>query len=92
MKTTKQKSLDWFNGLGKTKRDELSRDYYGSELLWDDEIEAMWMKEVPQENYTKKDILDAFNLGMDFRMRRLNGDYEITVEEVLNNFFTNNLK
>lgn len=97
MKTTRQQAIDWWNSLGKTKRTDLSLDYYGCTLLMDSEVEAMWIKEVPEEKiYSEQEIrtlcLDAFNLGMDFRMRRLNGNDKITVEEVLNNFFENKLK
>jgi len=65
MKTTKQKAIDWYNGLGKTKRDELALDYYGSTLLWDDEIEAMYIFYVPEEiTFTKEDLQQSFNAGV----------------------------
>lgn len=45
---TKQKAIDWFNNLGKTKREELSLEYFGVvDLLMDDDILMMYLEEVP---------------------------------------------
>nr|DAI89536.1 MAG TPA: hypothetical protein [Caudoviricetes sp.] len=40
-----KKALDWFNKLGHTRRQELALDYYGTELLMDDDIEQIYLKE-----------------------------------------------
>lgn len=47
---TLDKALNWFNSLGKTKREELSLDYYSSLLLTDMEIAEMYFEEVPHKN------------------------------------------
>lgn len=92
MKTQKQKALNWWNKLPKLTQIDLALDYFSSEYLMDDDIEFIYLKEIPQENYTKEDILEVFNLGMEFRMKRLNGNDKITVEGVLNDFFESKLK
>lgn len=40
-----EKSLQWFNSLSQTKRNELSFDYYGTDLLMDDEIDKIFLEE-----------------------------------------------
>lgn len=97
MKTTRERGLDWYNKLPKLEQEELALDYYGCILLMDSEVEVMYLKEVPEEKmYSEQELrtlcTDVFNLGMEFRMKRLNGDYKITVEEVVSDFFANNLK
>lgn len=39
------KSLKWFNSLSQTKRNELSFDYYGTDLLMDSDIEQIYLNE-----------------------------------------------
>jgi len=65
MKTTKRKALDWFNGLSKIDRDELSLNYYGSLLLLDDEIEEIYLREMPQEEtYAREQVRLNFMWGL----------------------------
>jgi len=40
---TQPKHIIWWNTLGDRKRDELAMDYYGSDLIMDDEIEAIFL-------------------------------------------------
>ncbi|HSE99788.1 MAG TPA: hypothetical protein VLA48_02740 [Nitrososphaeraceae archaeon] len=54
---TRDKALTWYNSMGRTKREELSIDYYGSTLLDDVEIIEMYFEEVP--DYTKEQLVKA---------------------------------
>ena len=57
MKTQRQKSIDWWNSLTRGTKEEIALDNYGSTLIMDDEIEELWLKEVPKEKtYTEKEI------------------------------------
>jgi len=47
---TRDRALTWYNSMGRTKREELSIDYYGSTLLDDVEIIEMYFEEVPHKN------------------------------------------
>lgn len=47
---TRDKALKWYNQLSRTKREELSIDYYGSTSLFDMEIVEMYFEEVPHKN------------------------------------------
>ena len=40
-----KKSLQWFNSLGQTRRNELALDYYGTDILTDEDIEAIFLAE-----------------------------------------------
>ncbi len=40
-----KKEIEWFNKLGKTRREELSFNYYGRDLLLDEEITAIYNQE-----------------------------------------------
>ena len=42
---TQPKHIIWWNTLGDRKRDELAMDYYGSDLIMDDEIEKIYTEE-----------------------------------------------
>lgn len=65
METQRQKSIKWWNSLGKTKRTDLSSFYFGTDLLMDDEIESIFLKEIPPEKlYSKGEIfalISAYN-------------------------------
>lgn len=96
METQRQKSIKWWNTLGNTKRNDLALDYYGSTLIMDDEIEFIFLREIPQEKlYDEKEIrslcLSVMNLGMDLRQNQLNGfnckSGNEVLEEFLSNFF-----
>lgn len=59
-----KQSMIWWNKLGQTKRLDLSMDYYGTDLLLDDEIQSIY----EQENryyieFDKKKFLCLFPLG-----------------------------
>lgn len=40
-----EKALKWFNSLGQTKRLDLSMDYYGRDLILDEEIQSIYEQE-----------------------------------------------
>jgi hypothetical protein len=61
--------IKWFNDLPKLKKEELALTYYGTAILWDDEIEYIWNEEVPQERlYTE---------GERLQYKQKQGDYSI---------------
>lgn len=96
MKTQRQKAIDWYNGLGKYKRDMLSLDYYGSILIFDDEIESMYIHYVPQEKlYTEKELKEichkVLNMGMILRQNQLAGYDGKSGNELLEEYFKENL-
>jgi predicted phosphoadenosine phosphosulfate sulfurtransferase len=71
MKTQREKSIDYWNALGKTKRDELSLEYYGtlSYYLMDDEVEQIWIREIPQPKvYSEEDMIKAAQYGYNYHM------------------------
>lgn len=62
MKLQRQQSIDWWNSLGNTKRNDLALDYYGSTLVMDDEIEFIFLREVPQEKlYNREEVVNFGN-------------------------------
>jgi hypothetical protein len=73
--------IRWFNDLPKLKKEELALSYYGTIILWDDEIECIWNKEVPQERlYTEsevKDILRKYIQNERLQYKQKQGDYSI---------------
>lgn len=79
---TRDKALRWFNLLGRTKREELSIDYYGSTLLDDVEIIEMYFEEVP--HYSSKEVITL--LG-EARIADINGGASFSLE----NWIKNNL-
>jgi len=91
MKTQKQEAIDWWNGLGKTNRDELSLEYFGllSYYTLDSEIEQIWMKEFPHEKtYTKEELLNLCENAYD------SGRYSIInkdIDETFDKWVTENL-
>lgn len=96
MSTQRQKSIKWWNSLGNTKRNDLALDYWGNTLITDDEIEFIFLREIPQEKlYDEKEIrslcLSVMNLGMDLRQNQLSGfnckSGNEVLEEFLSNFF-----
>ncbi len=56
MKTQREKALTWWNSLRGYHQNDLALDYYGVTLVVDDEIEFIWLREIPQEKlYTKEE-------------------------------------
>ncbi len=56
-KTQKQEAIQWWNSIGRTLRTELSNDYFGSELILDDEIIHIFLKlNPPEKTYTRKEF------------------------------------
>jgi hypothetical protein len=65
--------IKWFNDLPKLKKEELALTYYGTAILWDDEIEYIWSEEVPQERlYTECEVKDILR-----KYKQKQGDYSI---------------
>jgi len=62
---TQPKHIIWWNTLGDRKRDELAMDYYGSDLIMDDEIEKIYTEEHRYyiEFDGKRKYLSVFPLG-----------------------------
>lgn len=78
METTRQQAMNWWNTLSKIKQDDLALDWYGSKLLWDEEIEHIYLKEIPPKKvYTEEKLREicheVLNMGMTLRQNQLAG-------------------
>lgn len=75
------KSLEWWNKLGQTKRLDLSMDYYGTDLLLDDEIQSIYEQE--NRYYIEFDGKKRFLCLFPFGEEKYNKDFK-TLEEAMN--------
>ncbi len=97
--STRQKSIEWWNKLGKIRQDDLAFDYYGSNILMDSEIEILYLVEVPQEiTFTKEEVIKLVKSFADdcesdenlysYYGRDINGNKILTdCDKWLNDFF-----
>lgn len=82
--TQRQQAIDYWNSLTAHKRSELSLDYFGSTLIWDEEVEEIWLKECPQEKlYTREEVHQLFEKLVVRNTFKFDRDYEIAKKTLL---------
>lgn len=94
--TQRQQAIDYWNSLTAHKRSELSLDYFGSTLIWDEEVEAIWLKECLQEKlYSVKELKaichEVLNMGMNLRQNQLAGYSGKSGNELLEEYLNKTL-
>ena len=76
-----KKALDWFNKLSKHKQEELSFDYYGTDILLNEDIEKIYLAEY--RYYIEFDGKRRFLCLFPAELKGKDKDFK-TLEEALN--------
>jgi hypothetical protein len=82
--TQKQQALLWWNRLRAVRKDDLALDYFGAILIYDDEIEYIWLKEVPPKKvYTEEEVHRLFEKLTVRNVFKTDRDYDIAKKTLL---------
>lgn len=76
-----KKALEWFNKLSKHKQEELSFEYYGTDILLNEDIEKIFLAEY--RYYIEFDGKRRFLCLFPFGEEKCNKDFK-TLEEAMN--------
>jgi len=90
-----EKALNWFNKLNKHKREELSFEYYGTDILLNEDIEKIYLSEYkyfiefdgkrrflclfPEPNESKNKDFKSLNEALDYMLIE-QGIKEVTIK------------